>query len=77
MEVRDGGLVLLKGDLMEYRLLLGNVYFQTRERVQQQLFFLEKCISELLLSSYFLTLGEACNVIMNEEMEYFGSKINL
>ena len=50
----DGRFVLLKGDLLGYKLLLGNVYFPTREKVQQQIWtsVFQTCIITKLLTCF-------------------------
>ena len=76
----DGRFVVLKGDLLGYKLLLGNVYFPTRERVNQQISFLEKldnCFSDLNSSNYSLVVGGDFNIIMNKDLDYMGPSTNL
>ena len=61
VKVDDGGCyIFLKGDILDSKLILGNVYFPTRDKTQQQIQVLDKidlCISDLHSCNYSLTLG--------------------
>ena len=72
----DGRYVFIKGDILGHTLLLGSVYFPTRENVQRQVDFLDKidnCISDLYSDNYSLILGGDFNLILNEKLDYMGS----
>ena len=76
----DGRFVILKGDFLGYKLLLGNVYAPTREKVQHQINSLEKldnCLSNLHSSDYSIILGGDFNVVMNKDLDYMGTSTNL
>ena len=80
MKDDEGRFVVLKGDLLGYKLLLGNVYFPTRDRVQRQIDFLvnfNDCLSNLYSMNYSLILGGDFNVVMNKDLDYMGVSTNL
>ena len=71
----EGRYVFLKGDLQGITLVLGGVYFPTRDKVNEQVEFLEKlddCISELYSFSDSLVLGGDFNVVLNESLDHMG-----
>ena len=77
VKVDDGGCyIFLKGDILDSNLILGNVYFPTRDKTQQQIQFLDKidlCISDLHSCNYSLILGGGdFNVILDESLDYMG-----
>lgn len=76
IEDEEGRYILLKGEAAGFKLLLGSVYFPTRDKVKQQIEFLEKldtCISRLHTLNCSLVLGGDFNVILNEKLDHMGS----
>ena len=77
---KEGRYIFLKGSLLDSKLLIGNVYCPTRDKVQKQVDFLEKMdeiISDLYASNYSLILGGDFNVILNAALDYMGPNLPL
>ena len=71
----DGRYIFLKGVIQGLNLLLGNIYFPTRDKVKEQMAFLDlidQCISEVCSINDLLVLGGDFNVIVDENLDYSG-----
>ena len=74
----EGRYIIFKGDIQGTKILFGNVYFPTRDKVKEQIKFLdhlEQKISEIWSPEYTLVLGGDCNLIMDRNLDYMGLNI--
>ena len=68
----DGRYIIFKGDIQGTKIIFGNVYLPTRDKVKEQINFLdnlEKLISETWSPEYTLVLGGDFNLIMNRNLD--------
>ena len=72
----EGRYIFLKGEVQGVKVLLGNVYFPTKDKEKMQVEFLvklDKVMFELEVRDYIILLGGDFNTIMNFELDYLGS----
>lgn len=71
----NGRYIFIKGELEGAKVILANVYFPTRDKVQLQLNFLseiDNILENLGVQDYSIIMGGDCNVILNMELDYMG-----
>ena len=74
---QEGRFVLLNAETQGAKLLLGNVYFPTRDKEKIRFEFLEKldrAISQLVTPDCSLVLGGDFNIIMDGKLDHMGQK---
>ena len=75
----EGRYIFLKGNISDFKFVLGCVYFPTRDKERQQGIFLEKidsCIGNLQFPDHSLLIGGDFNVILDENLDYMGTNLN-
>ena len=76
----DGRFILFRLETKEAKLVLGNLYFPTRDKQKLQVNFLEgieSYISNMWTPDYSLILGGDFNIVMDGKLDYKGSNIVL
>ena len=75
---KGGRYVFIKGKVQGEKMVLGNVYSPTRdkEKIQCEFFLeLDRSLSLLAEDEYKILIGGDFNILMNMQLDYFGSKI--
>ena len=74
----EGRYVIFKGEIRGTKVVMGNLYFPTRDKEKEQLKFLnnlDKIISDMWSQEYALVFGGDYNLIMDSRLDYMGANI--